>query len=226
MSLFEKIRYAYYGKPIVHDPGIKKTVENLPVAESKTEPPALQSKALQPDTQKQSIPEAAQQHKNKQLPVKGESVVKSDQSFMENLDAVEEEFFGVKRPAGVDLKRDSSGNVCTNDLNFEQKLSVALAEFLGEGPGNTVLIKDNVTSDNASFEENLAAVTNAFTGIGSEKVEVVSDNVTDEKKSFAENFNKIMETFGNDPSLQPSNVPSKTAVKKPVFPKRIKGIHY
>lgn len=222
MSLLEKIRNAYYGKPIIYNPGIREAIHEMPVEESKPAVPAAQSTAAPTDPKQRTISKIMEPPINNQAPANGESVVSDERTFLENLEAIEEEYFGLERSRDLNLKRDPFGNVCTDDLSFEQKLEAASAEYLGRGSGPGEMNLNNVTNDAASFEENFAAVNHAYLGIGSGKIEVVAENVTDENKSFGENFSAIMDNYGDIRPRQQSEI---IKGKKSVVPKRIKGIN-
>lgn len=155
------------------------------------------------------------------VPIKPEdvNVTKDNATFLQNLDAVAKEFLCMGSGPGVMV----TDNVTRNNASFHQNLDAISEAFLGEGSGPGVVINDNVTRDNASFEENLVAATNAFLGKGPEKLEVQNENIVDPQKDIRENLDEIKSAF---PNMSARQVPYVCTAKKPVNPRRIKGIHY
>lgn len=147
------------------------------------------------------------------------NVTKDDATFLQNLDEVAKEFLNEGSGPAVMV----TDNVTRNNASFHQNLDAISEAFFGEGSGPGVVINANVTRDDASFEENLVAATNAFLGKGPEKLEVQNENIVDLQKDIRENLDEIKSAF---PNMSARQVPYVCTAKKPVNPRRIKGIHY
>ena len=197
MSILRIIRNSFYGKP-------SETEEN-----SVFNPDVHDNETLQQFPQKH--PDSA---------INSECVTRDDFDFLQNLDEVSKEYFGI----GDGAISKSEGNVTREAFTFEQNLGVVCKEFMGEGPGALEMISEPITDPEKSFEENLVSIMHSFTGKGPEKLDLVAGDVTDPKKDLHENFQAIMENFGG--SLNPRQLPYIPQKKKSVISKRIKGINY